>query len=91
MKSSVWFLYQAEIDKYYKIFDHFDQTKSGLVNNAAMKNLLLQTQLSPDICDSVWKMVNPKNQEGFNKKMFCIALHLLYKKKVGQEIPQSIP
>ena len=39
----------------------------------------------------VWDLVNPEGDSLFNKRMFAMAMHFLSKKKLGHEIPETIP
>ena len=46
-----------------------------------MQGIFKQTQLSREICEKVWDLVNPNGGEIFDIKMFCMAMHFLAKAK----------
>ncbi len=39
----------------------------------------------------VWHLTNPRGIDKFDKKMFILAMHFLYKKKQGVELPPMVP
>ena len=40
----------------------------------------------------MWELVNPMGGPlNFNKKTFAMAMHLLFKKKTGTELPNTLP
>ena len=39
----------------------------------------------------MWDLVNPKGLNVFDKKMLQMAVHFLYKYKLGNALPDQIP
>jgi len=39
IKQSPWYISAEDIQKYSKIFDHFDQSKAGLINDEQMTSV----------------------------------------------------
>ena len=58
-----------------------------------MQNVMMQTKLPKDICARVWELSNPEQEERFSKKMFYVAMQLMYKKKkdMSIDLPLQIP
>lgn len=57
-----------------------------------MRDVLEQTRLDKSICDQVWHLVNPRGLDKFDKTMFIVAMHFLYKKKATNcELPSVVP
>ncbi len=56
-----------------------------------MKTLFEQTKLDSQSQETVWRIVNPRRMDKFDKKMFILAMHFLYKKKQGTDLPPQIP
>lgn len=54
-------------------------------------DLFKKTALPREVCEQVWGLVNPKGIEIFDKKMFFMAIHFLYKAKGGNALPPSVP
>jgi len=54
---------------------------------------MLKTQLDKNVCAKVWDLSNPARASSFDKKMFFMAMHLMYKKKQDQslELPATVP
>ena len=88
---SVWYLLQPDFEKYEKIFFHFDEKKKGHIADTHIHTVFKQTGLPREACEKVWMLVNPKGLDVFDRKMFFMALHLLYKCKQGNVLPDEIP
>lgn len=41
------------------------------------------TQLGKDILGHVWNIVDENDQGAFSQKLFAMAIHILYKIKIG--------
>ena len=54
---------------------------------------MLKTQLDKTVCAKVWDLANPSRVSIFSKKMFLMAIHLMYKKKQDPtlELPVTVP
>jgi hypothetical protein len=55
------------------------------------KDAFMQTQLDDDTLELIWGMVDTEEIGDFDRQMFCIAMHLLYKVKLGQKLPMTLP
>ena len=60
-KNSPWFIQPQEVQKYHKIFEHFDQAGQGKLDDTHMHAVFKQTQLPKEALDRVWTLINPKN------------------------------
>jgi len=70
-----------------------DTNKSGSLTDKEMQEVMLKTQLDKKTCARVWDLSNPKRAPVFDKKMFFLAMHLMYKKRQDPslELPTSLP
>jgi hypothetical protein len=62
-----------------------------VVTDVQMQSLFKKTELNREACEKVWMLVNPKGLDVFDRKMFLMAIHLLYKAKQGTDLPQQVP
>ena len=89
--NSPWFIRPEDVQKYNNIFNYFDKSKTGVLDFEEAKDAFMQTQLSDDVLEQVWGLVDTEETGEFDRKMFWIAMHILYKVKLGSKWPMSIP
>lgn len=92
-RQSPWYIQQEDFQRYQKIFSSFDQQGQGFLSGEHMQSVMNQTKLEKEVCEHVWRIVNPKNVDRFDIRMFAMAMHFLYNKKKneGINLPPSIP
>jgi len=56
-----------------------------------MQGLMQQSQLPKEACAQVWELSNPQGEDKFNKTMFFMAMHFMYKKKMNNDLPSEVP
>ena len=54
---------------------------------------MLKMQLDKHVCAKVWDLTNPARASSFDRKMFFMAMHLMYKKRQDKslELPATVP
>ena len=92
-KKSIWYLTANDKQNYMKIFKMFDSNGSGNLTDSEMQKVMQQTKLDRGICAKVWDLSNSHGAETFTKPMFFIAMHLMYKKRMNNdiELPTELP
>lgn len=90
-QDSPWFLRPEDIQKYNTFFDHFNKTGSPALGMEETMGAFRQTQLDDSTLEAVWGLVDTEEVGEFDRKMFCMAMHLLYKIKLGSRLPSSMP
>eukprot|EP00347_Sterkiella_histriomuscorum_P010340 403376681 len=90
-KQSPWFIQPEEKERYLKIFAQVDKENMGFLSSEKVRGLFTQTQMDQASQDQVWNLVNPDNKERFDKPLFVVTIHYLYKKKQGSELPPRLP
>lgn len=50
-KNSPWFIQQVDLERFQKIFAHFDQSQQGFLSGTQMREVMEQTKLEKNICD----------------------------------------
>lgn len=73
-KNSPWFLQEEEIQRFNKIFSSFDQSGQGVIPSGQMREIMEKTKLEQPVCDQVFKMVNPKGIDRFDRIMFSMSM-----------------
>jgi len=64
-----------------KLFQRFDKSNHGYLTTEEMQELIEKTQLPKSECRQIWDLSNSQGLSQFNKPMFLIAMHLMYKRK----------
>ena len=77
----MWFISQQESANYLNMMNVFDTNKSGSLTDREMQEVMTKTKLEKKVCAKVWNLSNPNLDAIFSKKMFYIAMHLIYKSK----------
>lgn len=92
-KASVWFIKEADKEIYMKFLVMHDTNKTGNLTDKEMQQVMLKTQLDKKTCARVWDLSNPKRATVFDRKMFFLAMHLMYKKRQDPnlELPATVP
>lgn len=84
-QDSPWFLRPEDVQKYNNIFNFFNKSGTGVLNFEEAQQAFMQTQLDQNVLEQVWGLVDSEEQGEFDRKMFCMAMHLLYKIKMGSK------
>lgn len=83
--NSPWFLRSEDVQRYNSFFDHFNKSGSGVLDFEETKQAFMQTQLDDNVLEQIWGLVDTEESGEFDRKMFCMAMHLLYKVKMGEK------
>ena len=90
-QDSPWFLNPEDVEKYNNFFDHFNKSGSGILSFEETQYAFSQTQLDEKTLEVIWGLVDTEELGEFDRKMFCMGMHLLYKIKLGAPLPSSLP
>lgn len=90
-QDSPWFLRPDDVQKYNNIFTFFNKSGSGVLSFEETQGAFMQTQLDQSVLEKVWGLVDTEEVGEFDRKMFCMAMHLLYKIKTGSKVPDTMP
>lgn len=90
-QDSPWFLRPEDVQKYNTFFDHFNKRGGSALSMDETMGAFKQTQLDDKTLESVWGLVDTEEVGEFDRKMFCMSMHLLYKIKVGSKLPTTLP
>ena len=58
-----------------------------------MQDVMTKTKLDNRVMAKVWQLSNPNLEANFSKKMFAIAMHMMFRKRQDQnvQIPEQLP
>ena len=76
---SPWIVMPTDMERYLKMFDYFDQNKSGKLEKHQALAAFQQTGLAKELLEYVWTMVDSEDRGQFDKSMFVTSIHLLSK------------
>ncbi|KAK9471291.1 uncharacterized protein V1510DRAFT_437916 [Dipodascopsis tothii] len=86
-----WAVTKDEKTIYDKIFNAWDGLNKGFLAGATCVELLGQSGLPREDLERIWTLSDPGNRGKLNKDEFAVAMHLVYRKLNGYEVPARLP
>ncbi|KAF7731690.1 actin organization and endocytosis protein [Apophysomyces ossiformis] len=86
-----WAVTTEEKKRYKKIFDAWDSDKKGFLTGEKAKEIFTQSGLSQNVLMQIWNLSDPNNQGKLNVNEFSVAMHLIYRKLNGYDVPTTLP
>ncbi|KAJ3417124.1 Intersectin 1 (SH3 domain protein) [Chytridiales sp. JEL 0842] len=86
-----WAILPAEKAQYDAVFKVWDSTNSGFIAGDRAKNVFQQSGLPDNILAHIWTLADIQKRGKLNSNEFAVAMHLVYKKLNGQDLPQVLP
>ncbi|ORZ18082.1 hypothetical protein BCR42DRAFT_460495 [Absidia repens] len=86
-----WAVTTEEKKQYSKIFKAWDSDKVGYLTGEKAKEIFTQSGLAQNVLMQIWNLSDPNNQGKLNVDEFSVAMHLIYRKLNGYDVPTSLP
>lgn len=86
-----WKISPEDKQRYREIFNAWEGSGSGFMSGDTAKDVLTQSQLSPADLMKIWNLADSENRGSLDIDEFSIAMHLVYRKLNGFEIPSVLP
>ncbi|CDH56473.1 actin cytoskeleton-regulatory complex proteinpan1 [Lichtheimia corymbifera JMRC:FSU:9682] len=86
-----WAVTTEEKQRYSKVFKSWDTDNKGYISGDKAKEIFTQSGLAQNILMQIWNLSDPNNQGKLNVDEFCVAMHLIYRKLNGYDVPTSLP
>ncbi|KAI5813117.1 hypothetical protein BZA77DRAFT_130413 [Pyronema omphalodes] len=86
-----WAVTKIEKQMYDKIFDGWDGLRKGFIGGDVAIEVFGQSGLPKDDLMRIWTLADPTNKGKLDKDEFAIAMHLIYRKLNGHEVPTRLP
>ncbi|KAJ8652770.1 hypothetical protein O0I10_011575 [Lichtheimia ornata] len=86
-----WAVTTEEKQRYSKVFKSWDADNKGYISGDKAKEIFTQSGLAQNILMQIWNLSDPNNQGKLNVDEFCVAMHLIYRKLNGYDVPTSLP
>ncbi|KAJ3127934.1 actin organization and endocytosis protein, partial [Irineochytrium annulatum] len=87
----VWAVTPAEKQQYDGIFKVWDPTNSGFVSGERARSIFSQSGLADNVLGHIWTLADTQNTGKLNSNEFAVAMHLIYKKLNGSDLPKVLP
>ncbi|KAK6893556.1 Actin cytoskeleton-regulatory complex protein PAN1, partial [Candida tropicalis] len=92
LKSNVtWAITKQEKQIYDGLFQAWDNQKRGYVDSTVALNVFTKSGLSRPDLESIWTLVDTDDTGKLNKNQFAVAMHLIYRRLNGYDIPLRLP
>ncbi|KAI9270637.1 hypothetical protein BDA99DRAFT_557454 [Phascolomyces articulosus] len=86
-----WAVTTEEKKRYSKIFKAWDEENKGYLTGDKAKEIFTQSGLAQNILMQIWNLSDPNNQGKLNVDEFSVAMHLIYRKLNGYDVPTHLP
>ncbi|KAI8350891.1 hypothetical protein EDC96DRAFT_554556 [Choanephora cucurbitarum] len=86
-----WAVTDEEKKQYTKIFKAWDTDKKGTISGEKAKEIFSQSGLPQNVLMQIWNLADPNNQGKLNVDEFAVAMHLIYRKLNGYNVPETLP
>jgi hypothetical protein len=86
-----WKISPEDKQRYREIFQAWEGSGSGFMSGDTAKDVLTQSQLPPADLMKIWNLADNENKGSLDIDEFAIAMHLVYRKLNGFEIPSVLP
>ncbi|CAZ83899.1 unnamed protein product [Tuber melanosporum] len=86
-----WSITKVEKQKYDQVFEGWDGLKRGLISGDTAIEVFGQSGLPKDNLMQIWTLADSGNKGSLNKDEFAVAMHLIFRKLNGYEIPTRLP
>ncbi|CAG8523760.1 4631_t:CDS:10 [Paraglomus occultum] len=86
-----WAVTNEEKMQYREIFKAWDVNGSGYLSGEKAREIFSQTGLPRDVLMQIWHLADPYNHGKLNIDEFAVAMHLIYRKLNGYDVPATLP
>ncbi|KAA8913511.1 actin cytoskeleton-regulatory complex protein pan1 [Sphaerosporella brunnea] len=86
-----WAVTKVEKQMYDKVFDGWDGLRKGFIGGDVAIEVFGQSGLPKDDLMRIWTLADPGNRGKLDKDEFAVAMHLIYRKLNGHDIPTRLP
>ncbi|CAO3610748.1 unnamed protein product [Mucor hiemalis] len=86
-----WKISPEDKQRYRDIFNAWEGSGSGFMSGDTAKDVLTQSQLPPADLMKIWNLADAENKGSLDEDEFAVAMHLMYRKMNGFEIPAVLP
>ncbi|KAI8984113.1 hypothetical protein BDF20DRAFT_858003 [Mycotypha africana] len=86
-----WAVTAEEKKQYKKIFNAWDTEDKGYITGEKAKEIFSQSGLPQNVLMQIWALADPHNAGKLNLDEFSVAMHLIYRKLNGYDVPKHLP
>ncbi|CAG8557077.1 1263_t:CDS:10 [Ambispora leptoticha] len=86
-----WAVTPEEKAQYRDIFKAWDTEGNGYISGEKGREVFSQSGLPANVLMQIWNLADPNNQGKLNQDEFAVAMHLIYRKLNGYEVPATLP
>lgn len=86
-----WAVLADEKERYDQIFKSSDAGSLGYISGDSARKIFSQSGLRENMLAHIWSLCDMQNRGKLNSDEFAVAMHLVYKKLNGFDLPQTLP
>ena len=86
-----WAVTKDEKTAYDNIFRAWDGLNQGYLTGQTCIEVFGQSGLDKSVLEQIWTLADPHNRGKLDKDEFSVAMHLIYRKLNGYDVPARLP
>lgn len=86
-----WSITKQEKQIYDGIFNEWDKQRKGFIEGDVAITIFGKSGLARPDLESIWNLCDASNRGRLNKDEFAVAMHLVYRRLNGLDIPLRLP
>ncbi|KAK6536004.1 actin organization and endocytosis protein [Arthrobotrys megalospora] len=86
-----WAITKDEKSIYDNIFSAWDGLKKGFIAGSQAIEIFSQSGVDRGDLERIWTLSDPGNKGRLDRDEFAVAMHLIYRKLQGNEVPARLP
>lgn len=92
LKTNVtWSITKQEKQIYDGVFSAWDSRNKGFIDGEVAINIFGKSGLARPDLESIWNLADTNNRGKLNKDEFAVAMHLVYRRLNGFDLPLRLP
>lgn len=92
LKTNVtWAITKQEKQIYDGVFSAWDSRNKGFIDGEVAINIFGKSGLARPDLESIWNLADTNNRGKLNKDEFAVAMHLVYRRLNGFDLPLRLP
>jgi hypothetical protein len=86
-----WFIQDSEMVKYRRAFEELDVGRKKFLSGAQAREFLVKSNLPQTVLAQIWSLADMDRDGQLNLGEFCLAMHFVFMKLRGRELPLCVP
>ncbi|KAI9295710.1 hypothetical protein K502DRAFT_324181 [Neoconidiobolus thromboides FSU 785] len=86
-----WDISKQDLNKYYSFFDNVVSNPLSRMSSQEAYQIFIRSKLSNSDLAEIWELADIKSRGSLSRDEFAVAMHLIYDRLNGNDIPLKLP